>query len=222
MKKSLFAFSIIFFGAWFLFGSNDTLALNSAGGTAKFGESCVKAEDCIVGFGLLCAGNTCVQCVQNSQCAPGQDCDDGVCVSSNGNASGQLCASNSQCLSKSCDGNTNTCRGGGSTTTNKQGGDNPLGNFPGENLSAQDVTGIVIGFACWLSRAAMTLTIIFVVLSGFKFMSAGGDPKKYQSAKDNFKTVLLGILVIFGVYVIIATVAYAVGITDFSFIPLVC
>ena len=217
--RFLFTFFLVFFSVWFLFGGSNAL---SAGGTAKFGEPCASSNDCVAGFSFICAGNTCVQCVQNSQCASGQNCNDGVCVSSGGNASGQLCASNDQCLSKYCDGNTNTCRGGGSTTTNKTSGDNPLGNFPGENLSAQDVTGIVIGFACWLSRAAMTLTIIFVVLSGLKFMSAGGDPKKYQSAKDNFKTVLLGILVIFGVYVIIATVAYAVGITDFSFIPLVC
>jgi len=123
----------------------------SAGGTAKFGEPCASSNDCVAGFSFICAGNTCVQCVQNSQCASGQNCNDGVCVSSGGNASGQLCASNDQCLSKYCDGNTNTCRGGGSTTTNKTSGDNPLGNFPGENLSAQDVTGIVIGFACWLS-----------------------------------------------------------------------
>ena len=228
MKKFLLVFPIVFVSLWFLFGAGGASATNVAldmGGTAKFGESCLKAQDCIAGFGFLCAGNTCVQCVSDSQCAPGQDCDDGVCVVSGGNTSGQLCASNSQCLSKSCNGNTSTCRSGGSgstTTTNKSGEGNPLGNFPGENLSAQDVTRILIGLACWLSRVAVTLSVIFVFLAGFKFMASGGDPKKYQSAKDNFRTVLLGILVIFGVYVIIATVAYAVGITDFSFIPLVC
>ena len=219
MKRFLFAFSIIFLGVWFLFGSGDVLAV------AKFGESCSGREDCQTG--LQCFGNTCVECYNSTICndRDGGRRNDGVCVSPGGNGAGKLCASNDQCVSNVCDGNTDTCRGGGSsstTTTNRDGGGNPLGDFPGEDLSFQDINQIVIGLACWLARTASLLAVIFVIWAGLKFVTAGGDPKKYQSAKDNLKAVLLGILVIYGVYVIIATVANAVGITDFSFIPLVC
>ena len=100
--------------------------------------------------------------------------------------------------------------------------ENPLGNFPGEDLEAGDITRIVVGLSCWLTRVAFTLTIIFVIIAGLRFVAAQGNPSKYQEAVKNFQTVLLGILVIYGAYVIIATVAHAVGVTDFSFIPLVC
>ena len=63
--------------------------------------------------------------------------------------------------------------------------------------------------------------VIFIILAGLRFMNARGDPVAFTVAKKNFNHVLLGLLVIMGVYVIIATVANAVG-ADFSFIPLVC
>ncbi|MBI2065440.1 MAG: hypothetical protein HYT62_05350 [Candidatus Yanofskybacteria bacterium] len=217
-KFLLIVLPVTFFSVWFLFGSGDVLAV------AKFGEPCSKASDCQ--SGLQCFGNTCVECYNSTICndRDGGRCNDGVCVSPGGNSAGKLCASNDQCVSGVCDGNTSTCRGGSSstTTTNMADEGDPLGGFPGEDLSFQDINQIVIGLACWLARVASLLAAIFVIWAGLKFVTAGGDPKKYQSAKDNFKAVLLGILVIYGVYVIIATVAHAVGITDFSFIPLVC
>ncbi|MBI2676368.1 MAG: hypothetical protein HYX21_00225 [Candidatus Yanofskybacteria bacterium] len=217
-KRNLFLLLLAFVGVWFLFGSGDVLAV------AKFGESCSGKGSCQAG--LQCFGNTCVECYNSTICndRDGGRCNDGVCVSPGGNGVGKLCASNDQCVSGVCDSNTSICRGGSSSTTktNEADEDNPLGGFPGEDLSFQDVNQIVIGLACWLARTASLLAAIFVIWAGLKFVTAGGDPKKYQSAKDNFKAVLLGILVIYGVYVIIATVANAVGIRDFSFIPLVC
>lgn len=99
--------------------------------------------------------------------------------------------------------------------------ENALSGFPGEDLEANDVINIVIGLSCWLTRVAFTLTVIFVIWIGFKFMAAQGNQTKYTAAVTSFKNALLGILVIYGVYVIIATVAHAVG-ASFSFVPLVC
>lgn len=90
------------------------------------------------------------------------------------------------------------------------------------NLKIQDVFDIITGLACWLTRVAGLLIIIFIVIAGIQFMAAGGDPTKWENAKKNFKMVLWGTLVILGVYVIIATVANAVGATNFSLVPLVC
>ena len=100
--------------------------------------------------------------------------------------------------------------------------DDPLSNFPGEDLEANDVITIVVGLSCWLTRVASILTFIFVIIAGFKFMAAQGNAAKYGEAVKSFQMVLWGILVIYGVYVIIATVANAVGIENFSFVPLVC
>ncbi len=101
------------------------------------------------------------------------------------------------------------------------GNENALSGFPGEDLEANDVINIVIGLSCWLTRVAFTLAVIFVIWVGFKFMAAQGNQTKYGEAVTSFKHVLWGVLVIYGVYVIIATVAHAVG-SSFSFIPLVC
>lgn len=99
---------------------------------------------------------------------------------------------------------------------------NPLGDFPGRDFDFVDIIDIMTGLACWLGRIASMGALIFVILAGLRFTAARGDPKAFTDAVTNFKRVLWGVLVIYGVYVIIATVANAVGITDFSFIPLVC
>lgn len=92
----------------------------------------------------------------------------------------------------------------------------------GIDLSIQDVMDILTGLACWLLRVSFAVMVIFLVLAGLRFMNARGDPTRYTGAKKNFTHVLIGIIVIMGVYVIIATVATAVGRADFSLIPLVC
>ncbi|MEX2052845.1 MAG: pilin [Candidatus Paceibacterota bacterium] len=100
-------------------------------------------------------------------------------------------------------------------------GNNGTSGLPGEDFTIQDVFAIINGLACWLIRVATLVMIIFIILAGFKFMTAQGDPAKLTGAKKNFKHVLIGMVVIMGAYVIIATVANAVG-ADFSFVPLVC
>src|SRR3989344_5017869 len=87
----------------------------------------------------------------------------------------------------------------------------PLGDFPGEDLDFEDLISIMTGLACWLGRVASLGAVIFVIWAGLRFMAARGDPKAFTDAVTNLKRVLLGILVIYGVYVIIATVANAVG-----------
>ena len=70
-------------------------------------------------------------------------------------------------------------------------------------------------------RTVGAVMVIFLVIAGLRYMAAGGDPKKVIEARKSLNYALLGILVIMGVYVIIATVANAVG-SSFSLIPLVC
>jgi hypothetical protein len=94
--------------------------------------------------------------------------------------------------------------------------------LPGEDLSVQDLFAIINGLACWLIRIAFSLMVIFLVVVGLQFMNARANPTKRAEAIKNFQRVLTGIVVIMGAYVIIATVANAVGSTDFSYIPLKC
>ena len=94
--------------------------------------------------------------------------------------------------------------------------------LPDIDLTVQGLFNIIAGLACWATRVAVPIMVVFIILAGFRFMHARGNPTAFQAAKKNFVQVLIGLLVIMGVYYIIATVANAVGITDFSFIPLFC
>ncbi|MEX1064131.1 MAG: pilin [Candidatus Paceibacterota bacterium] len=125
--------------------------------------------------------------------------------------------SNNSCVSCGAPVDNGTPAGGNTRPSGTSG----TSGLPGEDFTIQDVFAIINGLACWLIRVATLVMIIFIILAGFKFMTAQGDSAKLTGAKKNFKHVLIGMVVIMGAYVIIATVANAVG-ADFSFVPLVC
>ncbi len=192
------------------------------GGFKKaFNYSCRDTLDCATG--LLCAPGSkrCVECLGPNNCdtlrGEVSACDEGVCVYKGGNAEGTWCTKGTHCASGKCS-NSNVCLAAGEAPGGGGGG----GDWTGINLTIQDVGNIINGLACWLTRIATAIMVIFLVLAGLRFMYARGNPAAYQLAVKNFQHVLIGILVIMAVYVIIATVVHAVGRTDFSLIPLVC
>lgn len=93
--------------------------------------------------------------------------------------------------------------------------------LPGIDLTIERVSEIIYAFACWLWSVSIFILIIFIILAGVRFMYAGGDPKKIGDARQNFKYVILGAIVVMGTFVIIATLAYNIGV-DISFIPFDC
>uniref|UniRef100_A0A7V3J991 Uncharacterized protein n=1 Tax=candidate division CPR3 bacterium TaxID=2268181 RepID=A0A7V3J991_UNCC3 len=197
-----------------------------AGGFKKaFNLSCKDTRDCA--NGLFCSSTgRCVECDDNQDCInlfgdPGSLCDQGVCSLPKGKADGSWCTKDTQCSSGKCsDGNI--CIAAAKSGGERGGGEGGEGDWTGVDITIEDVANIIEGIACWLTRIATAIMVIFLVLAGLRFMNARGNPTAYQAAVKNFQNVLIGILVIMAVYVIIATIAYAVGRTDFSLIPLVC
>ena len=187
----------------------------------------------------------CTDTANNENCINVQDCGDpangtcSVCLD-DGNNCGELPVEPSGCVDVDGDGIINeidcgapensSCTapicsgvGGGDTGGGAGGGGAPSeGSWTGIDLTIQDVFAIITGLVCWFGCIAVSLMVIFIILAGLRFMNARGDPAALTIAKKNFSHVLLGLLGIMGVSVIIATVANAVGVTDFSFIPLVC
>lgn len=90
-----------------------------------------------------------------------------------------------------------------------------------DDLTYQGVVNIFNGLACWLTSIAWLLVVIFIIWSGFRYMWSGSSSEAAGEAKKNFKSVLIGALVILGVNAILQTVAYAVGST-LSLIPFRC
>lgn len=85
-------------------------------------------------------------------------------------------------------------------------------NLPGADLTITSIEDIIQGLACWIYRIAFLLIIIFIVLSGVRYVASGGNPTKLTSAHESFKWVVIGAIVILGVGVIIATIANALGV----------
>ena len=93
--------------------------------------------------------------------------------------------------------------------------------YTGVNLTIQGVFGIITGLACWFTRFALILIVVYIIIYGIKFMMAQGNPTKYEEAKKSFTWGLVGVLVILGTYTIIATIANALG-ASYSLVPLNC
>lgn len=94
--------------------------------------------------------------------------------------------------------------------------------YQGIDLTIQSVFGIITGLACWFTRFALILIVVYIVIFGIKFMMAQGNPTKYEEAKKSFTWGLIGVLVILGTYTIIATIANALGADYTLLIPLNC
>lgn len=93
--------------------------------------------------------------------------------------------------------------------------------FFGVDLTVDRIAEIITGLACWLIGIILAVMVIFLVVAGVRYFLARGDQVKVSEATKNLTWTLVGILVILGTNVIIATVANFLG-ADYSFIPLNC
>lgn len=75
-----------------------------------------------------------------------------------------------------------------------------------DELSAEDVVGILDNLALFVLSIAGGIMVIFVVIYGIKISTAGGNVDQLQSAKKGLLWSVIGALVIFGTGVIINTV----------------
>lgn len=102
--------------------------------------------------------------------------------------------------------------------------DGGLDSVPGVDLTIQRIFDIVVGLTCWLTRFALLAMVIMLVIYGLQFITARGEPSKFNNAKKSFNYALVGILVIMATYTIIATIGNAVDPTANwdLFIPLTC
>ena len=69
-----------------------------------------------------------------------------------------------------------------------------------------EIVDRVVGFILQMSGIAATVVTIYY---GIRMVMAGGDEAAYANARKGFTWALIGSLVIFGVYTIIATVQNA-------------
>jgi len=92
-----------------------------------------------------------------------------------------------------------------------------------ETFDLWKIPKILSGLACYGIRFAIILFAIVVVYAGIKFLFSRGNPTEFSQARKIFLTVLVGGLVVFGVYTIILSLGALFGYTDsLPYLPLNC
>jgi len=73
-------------------------------------------------------------------------------------------------------------------------------------IQATSFDQVVLGFAELLAQVGLPIAAIFLVWSGFLFVTVRGDEKKLTDAKNTFYWTILGTAVIVGAYAIATAV----------------
>lgn len=69
-------------------------------------------------------------------------------------------------------------------------------------LNANNFGKVIENLAKAVTTIGIPLAAIFIIYSGFLFVTAGGDEKKLKTAKDTFFWAVIGAILIIGAWVI--------------------
>ena len=87
---------------------------------------------------------------------------------------------------------------------NAAGLENPL------NSDLSTVPSFIAGALKVLVIVALPIITLFIVISGFMFVFARGDPAKLSKARENFVYVIIGALLILGAWLIATLIGWTV------------
>lgn len=69
---------------------------------------------------------------------------------------------------------------------------------------------------------AGVVAVFFIVLSGIKFLTSGGDPGKVEGAKRTLTFAIIGLVIILLVFVIIKVFSRTLGLPDCKILGVEC
>lgn len=95
--------------------------------------------------------------------------------------------------------------------TSTEGGGLP----PGRPITLTDLDYIIFRVSTFFITISGVLVMIFIIWSGITYMYAGDDTAKVDSAKARLRSGIIGAAIIFGVGVIIQTIASVVTLDFF-------
>lgn len=94
--------------------------------------------------------------------------------------------------------------------------------LPGiKDFTIDKLGNMITGIACWTIQIVLAIMVIALVVAGIRFFLARGEPTATGVAKKNLTWVLVGIAVILGTNIIIATIANSLG-SNYKYVPLDC
>ena len=95
-----------------------------------------------------------------------------------------------------------------------------LGSLVGDYILTEDhglptntwgIYGVVENVTDFVLSLIGILAVLAFVISGIQYLTAGGDEKAAEKAKNTMKQAVLGVVVVLSAYVIILTVEYILG-----------
>ena len=81
-------------------------------------------------------------------------------------------------------------------------------------LEATTVEALVEGIIDFIRILAFAITPLLIILAGFYFITAAGDPNKVQTAKNIIKYTLIGLVIILLAEVLIAVIKEILEVSE--------
>src|SRR5262245_24497444 len=79
------------------------------------------------------------------------------------------------------------------------------------NPNFSSIPNFFAGVLRVMVQIGLPIVALFLLIAGYKFVSAGGNSSKLEEAKENFKYVIIGALLVLGAWVIATLIGNTVG-----------
>lgn len=87
------------------------------------------------------------------------------------------------------------------------------GNVIAGNVASLDCIPVIVGnVVFWLLLLAGIAALILVIISGFKFVTSGGDPKQAEGARKTLTYAIIGLVVVLFSFAIISFIEEVTGL----------
>lgn len=75
---------------------------------------------------------------------------------------------------------------------------------------------LLVTLIFWLISFAGTVAVVFIIISGIRFITSGGDAKQLDQARKTLAYAILGLILIFLAFFIINFIATTTGVVCIS------
>ena len=93
---------------------------------------------------------------------------------------------------------------------------------PNTPTSIQCIPYFINNIIAFAIPFAGVLAVFFIVLSGIKFLTSGGDPGKVEGARRTLTFAVVGLVIILLVFVVIKVFSTTLGLPDCKILGVEC
>lgn len=87
------------------------------------------------------------------------------------------------------------------------------GNVIADNVASIECFPVIVGNVIfWLLILAGIVALVLIIISGFKFVTSGGEAKQAEGARKTLTYAIIGLVVVLLSFAIVATIAQVTGV----------